>query len=153
MSQDLDRSTAAKPSESTEEYLEALWLLDEAGDSLARISSIAHSLKVAPPSVVEMLKKLERKGYVTYETRRGIKLADKGRRIARRIIRNHRLAEVLMHKTLHTEIDEETACGVEHHMTEQFADALCTLLDHPQTCPHGKEIPLGSCCRRSIKRL
>ncbi|MFQ6134544.1 MAG: iron dependent repressor, metal binding and dimerization domain protein, partial [Nitrososphaerales archaeon] len=35
---------------------------------------------------------------------------------------------------------------IEHHMTEEFADALCTLMKHPRKCPHGNPIPKGRCC-------
>ena len=44
------------------------------------------------------------------------------------------------------EIDEEMACGIEHHMKNVFTDALCTLLKHRRNCPHGHVIPEGKCC-------
>ena len=28
-------------------------------------------------------------------------------------------------------------------------DKVCTLLGHPRTCPHGRLIPEGECCRRA----
>ena len=93
-----------------------------------------------------MLKKLEKEGLVVYKVRQGIELTEKGRVIARRIIRAHRLTEVLMKETLKTDIREETVCGMEHHMDEEFMDALCTLLKHPTKCPHGHPIPAGKCC-------
>lgn len=135
-------------SESVGEYLEALWVSEESGEPLARISWIAQHLGVSPPSAVEMLKKLEERGYVTYEPRQGVKLRNEGRTLARQIIRNHRLIEVLMKKTLDMDIDEGMVCGLEHHMTIEFADALCTLLRHPRECPHRNKIPGGKCCER-----
>lgn len=132
--------------ESIENYLEALWLSDEKDQDLAQIKWIADYLKIAPPSVVEMLKKLEKENYVVYILRKGVKLTDKGRKIARRIIRNHRLIEVMMKKVLHIAIDHESVCGIEHHMDKNFTDALCTLLNHPRKCPHGDPIPKGECC-------
>jgi DtxR family Mn-dependent transcriptional regulator len=83
---------------------------------------------------------------VVYRARQGIELTNKGRRIAERIIRAHRLTEVLMNETLKTDIQEETVCGMEHHMNEKFMDALCTVLNHPRKCPHGNRIPKGKCC-------
>jgi Mn-dependent DtxR family transcriptional regulator len=50
------------------------------------------------------------------------------------MIRNTRLLEVLMKDALKIEIDEEMACGIEHHMKNVFTDALCTLLKHPRNC-------------------
>jgi DtxR family Mn-dependent transcriptional regulator len=133
-------------SESVEEYLETLWISEEQGDKLAHLTWIADHLGIAAPSALEMLKKLEKEGLVVYKVRQGIELTDKGRAIARRIIRAHRLTEVLMKETLKTDIREETVCGMEHHMDEEFMDALCTLLKHPTKCPHGHPIPKGKCC-------
>jgi len=133
-------------SESVEEYLEALWISEEIGERLAHIKWIAKHLGISAPSAVEMLKKLEIEGLVIYSTRQGIRLTDKGREIAKRIIRGHRLIEVLMKEALKTDIREETVCGMEHHMDEDFMDALCTLLKHPRRCPHGNAIPKGKCC-------
>jgi DtxR family Mn-dependent transcriptional regulator len=92
-------------SESIEEYLEALWVSEESGEKLAHIKWIARHLDISAPSAVEMLK-LEKEGFVVYEARQGIQLTDKGKEIARRIIRGHRLIEVLMKKTLKTEVRE-----------------------------------------------
>ena len=133
-------------SESVEEYLETLWISEEQGEKLAHLTWIADHLGIAAPSALEMLKKLEKEGLVIYKVRQGIELTDKGRKIARRIIRAHRLTEVLMKETLKTDIREETVCGMEHHMDEELMDALCTLLKHPTKCPHGHPIPKGKCC-------
>jgi DtxR family Mn-dependent transcriptional regulator len=133
-------------SENVEEYLETLWISEEHGQKLAHLTWIADHLGIAAPSALEMLKKLEKEGLVIYKARQGIELTDKGRKIARRIIRAHRLTEVLMKETLKTDIREETVCGMEHHMDEEFMDALCTLLKHPTKCPHGRPIPKGKCC-------
>jgi DtxR family Mn-dependent transcriptional regulator len=107
---------------------------------------VADRLGIAPPSAVEMLRKLEKEGYVIYKTRQGIELTEKGRIIAKRIIRAHRLTEILMKEALKTDIREEAVCGMEHHMDEEFMNALCTLLNHPRYCPHGNIIPKGKCC-------
>jgi len=132
--------------ESIEDYLEALWMANERGQDLARIKWIAAHLRIAPPSVVEMLRKLRKENYVVYIPRKGARLTDKGRTIAKAIIRNHRLMEVLMKKTLRIKLDHQSVCGIEHHMNEDFADAICTLLKHPRKCPHGYPIPKGECC-------
>ena len=132
--------------ESVEEYLEALWISEERGEKIAHLTWIADHLGIAAPSALEMLKKLEKEGYVIYKTRKGIELTEKGRKIAKRIIRAHRLTEVLMKEALKTEIQEESVCGMEHHMNEEFMNALCTLLNHPRECPHGHAIPKGRCC-------
>jgi DtxR family Mn-dependent transcriptional regulator len=96
-----------------------------------------------------MLKKLEKEGYLKYIPRKGVKLTSIGRKIAQKIIRNHRLTEVMMDKVLNIEIDHKSVCGIEHHMDKKFSEALCILLKHPRKCPHGEPIPKGDCCTSS----
>jgi DtxR family Mn-dependent transcriptional regulator len=133
-----------------EEYLELLFVFEEKGEELVRIRSVSEELGISPPSAVQMLKKLEKRGLVDYVMREGVRLTEKGRSAATKIIRNHRLIEILMQKTLNKKVDEEVVCGLEHHMSEEFADAICTLLKHPRRCPHGNQIPEGECCRAAI---
>jgi Mn-dependent DtxR family transcriptional regulator len=59
-------------SENVEEYMEALWVSEESGERLAHIKWVAQHLGISAPSVVEMLKKLEKEGYIIYEAKRGI---------------------------------------------------------------------------------
>jgi DtxR family Mn-dependent transcriptional regulator len=136
--------------ENVEEYLETLYTLDEEGKHVAKISDIASNLSVTPPSAVEMLKKIEKEGLVDYRVREGVSLTKKGRKLARRIIRNHRIAELLLTEILEVDIDdgthEDMVCAIEHHITDEMADAVCTKLNHPGKCPHGKNIPEGGCC-------
>jgi DtxR family Mn-dependent transcriptional regulator len=139
-----------KLSESVEEYLELLYVFEENGEELVRIRTVSEELGISPPSAVQMLKKLEKRGLVDYVRREGVRLTKKGRMAATKIIRNHRLIESLMKKTLNKDVDETVVCGLEHHMSEEFADAICTLLKHPRTCPHGNLVPVGKCCKMTL---
>jgi len=132
-------------SEHVEMYLKAIWYIRERGEE-PKISSIAKQLNIRQPSVVEMLQKLNDAKLVDYEKGNIVKLRPKGELIGKQMIRNTRLLEVLMKDALKIEIDEEMACGIEHHMKKVFTDALCTLLKHPRNCPHGHLIPKGKCC-------
>jgi DtxR family transcriptional regulator, Mn-dependent transcriptional regulator len=38
------------------------------------------------------------------------------------------------------------ACQFEHLLHGTVDTKLCTMLNHPATCPHGKQIPAGDCC-------
>jgi len=131
--------------EHIEMYLKAIWHIKERGEDV-KISTIAKMLKVRQPSVVQMLKKLNSQNLVNYN-KAGVKLTETGQAVGTNMMRNSRLLEVLMETTLKVEIDEEMVCGIEHHMKKQFTDALCTMLKHPRTCPHDREIPMGQCCK------
>ena len=134
-------------SEHVEMYLKAIWHMRERKETV-KVSSIAKNLNVRQPSVVQMLHKLNDANLVKYAKGNAVmKLTTEGERIGERMIRNTRLLEVMMKEALKIEIDEEMVCGIEHHMKEIFTDALCTLLKHPRSCPHGYDIPSGNCCK------
>jgi len=40
-----------------------------------------------------------------------------------------------------------TSCSFEHVLDPTVTESVCTMLGHPPTCPHGKKIPPGECCR------
>ena len=134
-------------SEHIEMYLKAIWHIRERKEKV-KVSSIAKILNVRQPSVVQMLHKLNEANLVKYVKGNAVtKLTTEGEKIGEQMIRNTRLLEVMMKEALKIEIDEEMVCGIEHHMKEIFTDALCTLLKHPRSCPHGYDIPLGNCCK------
>ena len=133
--------------EHTEMYLKAIWHIREKGGDV-KISTIAKRLNVRQPSVVQMLKKLSKRELVTYN-KAGVSLTESGKNIAASMIRNSRLLEVLMSNALKIDIDEEMVCGIEHHMSKQFTDAMCTMLNHPRKCPHDHKIPKGECCEKA----
>lgn len=130
--------------EHVEMYLKAIWHIKERNEPV-KISTIAKMLNVRQPSVVQMLKKLNEQNLVNY-SKAGVSLTEGGEKVGSSMMRNSRLLEVLMDSALKVEIDEEMVCGIEHHMSRQFTDALCTMLKHPRKCPHGHAIPPGSCC-------
>ena len=41
----------------------------------------------------------------------------------------------------------ENSCKLEHMLHKGLDESICTLLGHPGTCPHGKPIPKGRCCK------
>ena len=133
--------------EHIEMYLKAIWHIKERNEAV-KISSIAKMLNVRQPSVVQMLKKLNQKQLVEYN-KAGVFLTESGEKVGSNMMRNSRLLEVLMDSALKVEIDEEMVCGIEHHMNKQFTNALCTMLNHPRTCPHNHKIPEGECCQKN----
>jgi DtxR family Mn-dependent transcriptional regulator len=133
--------------EHVEMYLKAIWHIKERNEPV-KISVIAKMLNVRQPSVVQMLKKLNERELVEYN-KAGVFLTETGEKIGSSMMRNSRLLEVLMDSALKVEVDEEMVCGIEHHMSMQFTDALCTMLNHPRKCPHEHNIPMGECCGKT----
>ena len=80
---------------------------------------LAKDLNVSPPSVSEMLKKLDERGYLKYEPYKGVVLTRKGRDLGENILRKHRLIEKFL-DTLgisKNKIHEE-ACKLEHSVSK-----------------------------------
>jgi DtxR family Mn-dependent transcriptional regulator len=89
-------------------------------------------------------------GYITIE-KDIIKLSEKGEAKARDIVRRQRLAERLLMDVLELgrrEVDS-SACALEHILSKEVEESICTLLGHPKECPHGLSIPSGQCCEKA----
>jgi DtxR family Mn-dependent transcriptional regulator len=128
---------------SVEDYLRTIYTLSRNGDE-ASTMDIARNLKVAAPSVTEMMQKLAQKGYVRYTPYQGVKLTNSGVQIAKKITRKHRLLERFLHDLL--KVDDakvhEQASAMEHALSDEAEESLCRLLKHPELCPDdGKTIP------------
>jgi DtxR family transcriptional regulator, Mn-dependent transcriptional regulator len=141
-------------SEIAEQYLKIIYNLTEEGGS-AKTTDMANALGVAPASVTQMLHKLDREGYVRHEPYRGTVLKPKGRRIAKRIARRHRLLERFLSDVVGVREDQghEQACRMEHSLGKEAEETLCRMLNRPSHCPHGKKIPKcerGVACKRCM---
>jgi DtxR family Mn-dependent transcriptional regulator len=125
-----------------EEYLEAIYKLQERS-GVARTSDMVKALKVAPGTVTNTVERLEKEGYITHEPYRGVKLTERGLKIALQVVRRHRLSERLLTDILHVDWAKahDAACKLEHGITDEIIKPLEKALRHPKTCPHGNPIP------------
>ena len=131
-----------KLTKEAEEYIEEIYRLQK-GKGVARTSELAEKLDVALGSVTNTIESLERKGYVIHQPYRGVKLTEKGLKIALKILRKHRLAERFLTDMLKMNwirVHEE-ACKLEHALTEEVTSKLEEALGNPKVCPHGNPIP------------
>ena len=129
-------------SETVEMYLETVHRLRETYGS-ARTSAVAEALGVSMGAVTNTLSSLEKQGLVERMAYKGVELTPEGQSIALRVLRKHRLAERLLTEVLGLKWSEvhESACELEHGMTDDVVEALEKLLGNPKTCPHGNPIP------------
>ncbi|MCD6452284.1 MAG: metal-dependent transcriptional regulator [Acidobacteria bacterium] len=130
-----------------DELLEAIWTIEEEEKEVSptNLKKTVHHLK----DLNALILNAEREGLIEKEGS-VIALTKKGRKRAENIIRRHRLAERLLADAfaLPNKTVESTACEFEHILTPEVTDSICTFLGHPRTCPHGKPIPPGRCCKR-----
>jgi len=128
-------------SDSVEEYLEAIYNFNEKGET-ARTIDLAIKLRVAPPSVTQMVKKLAEEGLIEHEPYKGIILTGKGTAIAQKVARKHRLLERFLNDFLGLRRDRvhDEACKLEHSLSDEAAAALCKALNNPETCPDDQKL-------------
>lgn len=128
--------------DTTEMYLRTIFELEEEGIVPLR-ARIAERLHQSGPTVSQTVARMERDGLVTVEGDRQLKLSDKGRSLATRVMRKHRLAERLLTDIIGLDIEfvHEEACRWEHVMSEQVEVRLVELLKHPTESPYGNPIP------------
>jgi len=131
-----------KLSEKAEEVLEALWVaVEEEGQAF--LDPAAMGFPADDPAYRELT------GHTLIEIRKGmVYFRPEGREEGKITIRRHRLAERLLMDVLNIRGDEGEykACQFEHLLNEGADVKVCTMLNHPSTCPHGKPIPPGACC-------
>jgi DtxR family Mn-dependent transcriptional regulator len=129
-------------SESVEEYLEAIYGFNERGE-LARNQALSEKLKVSPPSVTQMIKRLADEGLVEYEPYKGAYLTGKGMALAQKVVRKHRLIERFLYDVLKLPMEKihDEACRMEHGVSDEAAVALCKAMNSPETGPDDAPIP------------
>ncbi|HWA85781.1 MAG TPA: metal-dependent transcriptional regulator [Opitutus sp.] len=130
-------------SSTVENYLKQILLLSESTGGLVPMGDLAGSLAVVPGTVTTMVKSLAADGLVRHRPRQGVRLTDRGRRVALGVIRRHRLVETFLVNVLkmdwarvHIEAEQ-----LEHAISDDVLDRLDALLGHPATDPHGDPIP------------
>ena len=126
----------------TEEYLEAIYMLADEGQTVisARLSKLLH---VSPPTVTATLRRLLRDGLVRFGTNKEVQLTPKGKETSEKLIRRHRLVERWLTDVLGmgwAESDAE-AHRLEHALSPAVESLLNKHLGYPSTCPHGNPIP------------
>ncbi len=134
-----------KLSPKAEEILEALWIATE---EEGNVSASLETLGVGPDD--DGLRELDRLAYVEIQGER-VRLRNEGRPEAEMTVRRHRLAERLIMDVLDLKgaPGNARACEFEHLLHQGVDAKICTLLNHPTTCPHGKPIPPGKCCEQA----
>ena len=137
----------------TMQQWELLARLRRAGGALD-LRDLCCGLGVAPPTLSVLVDAAEERGFIRRaphpgdRRRRRVELTPEGERRARDVVRRHRLTERLFRDLLQLSEDatESQACELEHILSPEATESVCTLLGHPPTCPHGKAIPPGRCC-------
>src|SRR4249919_1148579 len=135
----------AKATVAEEEYLQIMFWLEEAGLPING-ANIARALQLSPPTVHEMIGRLEGDGYVERADDKSLTFTDKGRGEAESISRRHRLIERFLTDVLGIPWDEvhEEAERLEHAMSPVLEERMLAAIGDAKTCPHGHPIVPGA---------
>ncbi len=141
------------PSEQEEDLQQALmlaWvhLLEQKNPSAELEALLEESIRPGLP------KELVQAGYLTQTNGQAV-LSESGERLGKEMARRHRLTERLLQDVLGLPLDgiARNTCLMEHVVGADVEAAICTLLGHPQSCPHGYAIPPGRCCQEAPLEL
>ena len=131
-----DQATVAE-----EEYLQTIFWLMEAGLPITG-ANVARAMQLSPPTVHEMIKRLETDGYVTRSEDKTLHLTEDGRAEAEQITRRHRMIERFLTDVLGIPWDEvhEEAERLEHAMSPVLEERMKAAIGEAKTCPHGHPI-------------
>jgi DtxR family transcriptional regulator, Mn-dependent transcriptional regulator len=128
-----------------EEYLQIMFWLEEAGLPITG-ANIARAMQLSPPTVHEMIGRLERDGYVHRADDKTLDFTPNGREEATAIVRRHRLIERFLTDVLGIPWDEvhEEAERLEHAMSPVLEERMRAAIGDATTCPHGHPIVEGA---------
>jgi DtxR family transcriptional regulator, iron-dependent repressor len=128
-----------------DEYLQTIFWLEEAGLPITG-ANVARALQVAPPTVHEMVGRLEADGYITRDADRSLLFTESGREHAASVVRRHRLIERFLTDVLGIPWDEvhEEAERLEHAMSPVLEERMLAAIGDARTCPHGHPIAAGA---------
>lgn len=126
-----------------ENYLKIIHNLSGPEGTDVSTNALAESTSTRAASVTDMLKKLAEKDLIHYKKYQGVRLTEKGNKVALKVIRKHRLWEVFLVEKLGFGWDEvhDIAEELEHIPSDRLVERLDTFLGNPRFDPHGDPIP------------
>jgi len=122
--------------EKMEDYLEAMYeLIDHKG--YATSVDLAECLNVSQPSVTKMMRRLDRTELIDYEKYRGIRLTEKGIKLAKSIHERHGIVSEFLKKIgVDENIANRDAEEIEHHIHPETLRKLQDLLEGKSAALH-----------------
>jgi DtxR family Mn-dependent transcriptional regulator len=118
-----------------DQYLKAIYLVQDVEDGPASTGDVADLLDVSPASANEMIGKLEAEGLAEHEKYKGVSLTDDGILRAREALQNYCIIERFLIEVLEVEEFRAEAKQLEGVIDETVAERLDTIIDREPQCP------------------
>ena len=136
------RATTSALSATKEDYVRAIYLLQQQSSADAGVTDIASRLQLSKSTVSERVKDLVADGLVSSTPYAGVSLTPEGLRIAETLTYKHRVIEVFLNQVLKLPISKvhNEAEKLEHACSDEVIKRLANFLDDPTVDPHGTKI-------------
>lgn len=118
-----------------DQYLKAIYLVQDIENGPASTGSIAELLDVSPASANEMIGKLEGRELCIHEKYKGVKLTEEGILRAREALKHYCIIERFLYEVLEVEEFRAEAKQLEPVIDETVAERLDTIIDRSPDCP------------------
>ena len=128
--------------DTTEMYLKVIWELGE--DHIPPLRArLTERLDHTVPTVSQTVARMERDGLLALREGRLIELSPLGRGYAMRVMRKHRLSELLLLEVIGLEFEfiHDEACRWEHVISRKAEERIARLVSDPTRDPFGNPIP------------
>lgn len=144
-------------SASNQNYLKAVWSLQEWSDAPVTPSMLAARTGVKLPTASDAVRKLTEQGLLEHTPYGSVSLTATGRMHAVAMIRRHRLIETFLVHVLGYRWDQvhDEAETLEHAVSDFMIERIDAQLGRPDRDPHGDPIPQadGAVSRLDAERL
>lgn len=144
-------------SSAVEDYLKALYHLQQCAEGAVALGDVARAVGVTPGTATVMVRRLGERGLVDYASRGGATLTGEGERAALNVLRRHRLIELFLVEVVRLDWSEvhEEAEVLEHAVSDRLLERIDRMLGEPTHDPHGDPIPTaeGEIVRRPVLDL
>jgi DtxR family Mn-dependent transcriptional regulator len=118
-----------------DQYVKAIYLLQQMEDGPASTGALADMLDVSPASANEMIGKLEDRGLAEHEKYKGVTLSDEGIVRARDALQTYCIIERFLANVLDVEEFRAEARELESVIDDTVAERLDTIIDRNSECP------------------
>ncbi|AXG09641.1 metal-dependent transcriptional regulator [Haloplanus rubicundus] len=134
-----------------DQYLKAIYLIQEMEDGPASTGALADMLDVSPASANEMIGKLEARELADHEKYKGVRLTEEGIVRARDALQTYCIIERFLANVLDVEDFRGEARELEAVIDDTVADRLDTIIDRNPNCPDCFDAETDACAELDVE--
>ena len=130
------------PTDKMREYLEVIYYLSTRKEPVIA-ARLGEWMRVTAPTVTNILRRMEDKGYIARDGRGEIKLTTEGFDLAENVVKRHRILERFLVDVMGIpwHMIHEEAVRLEPALSPLMEERIEALVGGSTTCPHGNPIP------------